>query len=171
MLPWAGLLVSRFRVRNISNLATSKAIVAGGVAHFSVLGARRCGCILPAVAAVAVIGCSSNSLTTPNQPSAVAAGDALIVPPSDQLTLIGGLSLDGYCQSLGHVNSTLAKSQIGPNAAFNNWRCQDADGGLHHFSMTRACQWQWGTKVIQAHPTDRDDAFTWVCYSPVRGTG
>jgi len=87
-----------------------------------------------------------------------------IVPPGDPLTPLGGLDLDDYCRSLGYVNSTLTKPQIGPNAAFNNWRCQASDGGTHPFSMTQACQWQYGTNAVQAHPSDTDDAYTWVCY-------
>jgi hypothetical protein len=117
------------------------------------------------VSLVAVMtGCSSEATTAPVAPSTLDVHSLSIVPPSHRLVLIGGLSLDGYCQSLGHANSTLTKPQIGPNAAFNNWRCRDADGGLHLFSMERACQWQWGTTAIQAHPADKNDAFTWVCY-------
>ena len=120
-------------------------------------------CVLAAALIAGVMGCSADS-PSPTTPSAVEGGRPQIVPPTGQLPLVGGLSLDGYCQSLGYANSTLTKPQIGPNAAFNNWRCRDAHGGLHLFSMERACQWQWGTNAIQAHPTDRGDAFTWVCY-------
>ena len=120
-------------------------------------------CVLAAVLVAGVIGCSADS-PSPARPSSLDGGSREIEPPTNQLTLLGGLSLDGYCQSLGHANSTLTKLQTGPNAAFNNWRCRDADGGLHLFSMERACQWQWGANAIQAHPTDTGDAFTWVCY-------
>jgi hypothetical protein len=102
---------------------------------------------------IVMIGCSNESARTPLSPSTLRTDSLSIVPPSDELTSIGGLSLDGYCQSLGYASSTLSKLQVGPNAAFNNWRCQDVEGGLHLFSMERACQWQWGTNAIQARPS------------------
>lgn len=126
--------------------------------------------VFAVVLAVAAVGCSADRSASPVAPSPAtvpsmqSAGPLSIVPPSDQLILIGGLSLDGYCQSLGYANSTLTKPQVGPNAAFDNWRCQAPDGATHAFSMTAACQWQYGTKAIQAHPTNTDDAYTWVCY-------
>ena len=133
--------------------------------------------VFAVVIGIGAMACSADGSSSPVAPSrtmnntspSVERLELSIVPPSDQLTLIGGLSLEGYCRSLGYANTTLTKPQIGPNAAFNNWRCLDADGGLHPFSMERACQWQWGTNAIQAHPKDRDDAFTWVCYQPPRG--
>jgi hypothetical protein len=129
------------------------------------VGAIGCGTDR-AVSPVAPSPAKNNTVPSPNSTvSAVQGAGALsILPPTEQLTLIGGLSLDGYCQSLGYANSTLTKPQIGPNAAFNNWRCQAADGATHPFSMTKACQWQYGANAIQAHPTDTEDAFTWVCY-------
>jgi hypothetical protein len=36
---------------------------------------------------------------------------------------LGGLALTPYCQSLGYDGDTLTKPQLGPNAAYNNWRC------------------------------------------------
>jgi hypothetical protein len=82
---------------------------------------------------------------------------------------LGGLALTPYCQSLGYDGDTLTKPQLGPNAAYNNWRCftgtRAAPTSLHPFSMEQACKFQYGQNAIQTHPTNPDDAFTWVCYS------
>jgi hypothetical protein len=88
---------------------------------------------------------------------------------ADAPTPLGGLALTPYCQSLGYDGDTLTKPQLGPNAAYDNWRCffgtRDAPTSLHPFSMEQACQFQYGHAAIQTHPTDPDDAYTWVCYS------
>ena len=78
---------------------------------------------------------------------------------------LGGLDLFTYCRSLGYVGFALTKPRFGPNAAYNNWRCQTASGEVHPFSFEQACKFQYGLEAVQAHPTDPDDAFTWVCYS------
>ena len=84
---------------------------------------------------------------------------------ADSPTALGGLGLYEYCVSQGYAGVTLTKPQIGPNAAFNNWRCTTSNGGTHPFSMEQACKWQYDIKQVQTHPTDPDDAYTWVCYS------
>jgi hypothetical protein len=88
---------------------------------------------------------------------------------ADAPTPLGGLALTPYCQSLGYDGDTLTKPQLGPNAAYNNWRCfigtRDAPISLHPFSMEQACMSQYQHFAIQARPTDPDDAYTWVCYS------
>ena len=91
------------------------------------------------------------------------AGPAIVL--ADSPTALGGLDLFSYCISKGYAAATLTKPQIGPNAAFNNWRCIAADGHTHPFSMEQACKWQYELNQVQTHPTDPDDAFTWVCYS------
>jgi hypothetical protein len=90
---------------------------------------------------------------------------ARLAPPSSQIARLDGLVLSGYCQSLGHAGATLTKPQIGPNAAFNNWRCATASGDLIAFSMEQACKWQYSMAAVQTHPLDRDDAYTWLCYA------
>lgn len=84
---------------------------------------------------------------------------------ADSPTALGGLDLDSYCISQGFAGVTLTKPQIGHQAAFNNWRCVTFTGRTRPFSMEQACKWQYDLKQVQAHPTDPDDAFTWVCYS------
>jgi hypothetical protein len=99
----------------------------------------------------------------------LAAGMVVSAARADAPTPLGGLALTPYCQSLGYDGDTLTKPQLGPNAAYDNWRCftgtSTAPTSLHPFSMEQACQFQYGHNAIQAHPTNPDDAFTWVCYS------
>src|SRR5207247_2142646 len=79
--------------------------------------------------------------------------------------VLGGLDLGTYCQSLGFARFALTKPRFGPNAAYDNWRCETESGEVHPFSFEQACKFQNGLEAAQAHPTDPDDAFTWVCYT------
>lgn len=82
---------------------------------------------------------------------------------ADPPAFLGGVNLLAFCQSMGFTGVALTKPQIGDNAAINNWRCVGQD--LHPFSFEQACKFQYGVNAVQAHPLDRDDAFTWVCFS------
>jgi hypothetical protein len=84
---------------------------------------------------------------------------------ADSPTVLGDLGLREYCVARGSVDVTLTKPQIGPNAAFNNWRCVTADGDFHPFSMVQACKWEYNVNEVQAHPTDKNDAYTWLCFT------
>jgi hypothetical protein len=84
---------------------------------------------------------------------------------ADAPTVVGDLGLREYCVASGYVDVTLTKPQTGPNAAFNNWRCVNANGDLRPFSMEQACKWAYNLNEVQAHPTDKNDAYTWLCYS------
>jgi hypothetical protein len=101
--------------------------------------------------------------------AAVLAGTFAASVRADAPTPLGGLALTPYCESLGYDGDILTESQLGPNAAYNNWRCfigtREAPISLHPFSMEQACKFQYGHSAIQTHPTDPDDAYTWVCYS------
>ena len=70
-------------------------------------------------------------------------------------------------------SDTLTKPQLGANAAYDNWRCfvgtRDAPTSLHPLSMEQACKFQYGHAAIETHPTNPDDAYTWVCYSVAHG--
>jgi len=79
--------------------------------------------------------------------------------------VLGGLDLVTYCQSLGFARLALTKPRFGPNAAYDNWRCETESGEVHPFSFEQACKFQYGLEAVQAHPTDPDDAFTWGCYA------
>jgi hypothetical protein len=101
--------------------------------------------------------------------AAALAGASVTSARADAPTPVGGLALTPYCESLGYDGDILTKPQLGPNAAYDNWRCfigtRDAPISFHPFSMEQACMFQYGHAAIQAHPLDPDDAYTWVCYS------
>ena len=78
---------------------------------------------------------------------------------------LGGLGLEEYCIGNGYTGVTLLKPLLGPNSAYNNWHCTTADGGVQPFSMEQACKWQYRVNEVQTHPTDPNNAYTWVCYS------
>jgi hypothetical protein len=84
---------------------------------------------------------------------------------ADSPTVVGDMSLWEYCVAHGFADVTLTKPQIGLNAAFNNWRCVTADGDLRPISMEQVCMWEYNINAVQAHPTDKNDAYTWLCYS------
>lgn len=77
----------------------------------------------------------------------------------------GGLGLHEYCQSLGYTGVVQTKPRLGFAAAIDNWRCGDADGGLHPFSMEQACKWEYALDAIQVRFLDRDDAYSWKCFA------
>jgi hypothetical protein len=83
----------------------------------------------------------------------------------DSPVLLGDLHLQEYCQSLGYAGVTMTKGIYGPNYAYNNWRCMDANGVTHPCSMERACMWEYAIHPVLTYPTDRNNAFTWDCYS------
>jgi Fibronectin type III domain len=91
-------------------------------------------------------------------------GAANNVAPPPPGRVLGGLSLDTYCRSLGYVKSELSNPQHGPQAAYNNWVCVAADGASVPIDMQKACESTYSARPILARPTDPDDAYTWNCY-------
>jgi hypothetical protein len=118
---------------------------------------------------VVTIGCAES----PVGPSAVTEGGAAITGSSGSESvastagLLGGLDLDGYCRSIGYEKAMLKKPQVGLNAAFGNWHCQGEGEDVHPVSLVPACQWQYGAIAVRAHPADKNDAYTWLCYDSV----
>jgi hypothetical protein len=73
-------------------------------------------------------------------------------------------SLSGYYQSLGNDGARVPGDMIISHSTFKDWRCVK-DGSFHPFSFARSCQWQYGPRAVQAHPLDKNDAFSWRCYA------
>ena len=90
----------------------------------------------------------------------IGTGSAIADPPQ----LLGGLTLNEYCQAQGYDGVVQTKPRLGPEAAIDNWRCV-IGATLHPFSMEQACMWQYGIEAVQARFLDRDDAFSWKCFS------
>ncbi len=88
------------------------------------------------------------------------------VPPHE----LGGLDLNGYCESLGYTSAALHKGQVvGPNAAFENWAC--VEKGSHEVliaatgpapSMANACAVQHPGSF--AYAEEPNDANSWKCF-------
>lgn len=118
---------------------------------------------------ITLAGCSrdSQSLVVPSSVNHMEANTApAAYLKVDQEKLLGGLDLDGYCRSQGHVRSGLIKPQIGPGNAHGNWRCIKSNGELKLVVMSDACQWQYPyVDHPRAKAQDNNDAFTWSCYS------
>jgi hypothetical protein len=58
----------------------------------------------------------------------LAVGSFVSVARADAPTPVGGLKLMEYCQSLGYDGAKMTKPQLGPNAAYDNWRVNDTHG-------------------------------------------
>ena len=98
---------------------------------------------------------------------------------SDKFTYIngsakqaGGLSLEGYCQSVGYKKVSLERGEIGgPGFAYENWACVAANGAEVLIadtgpapSMADACQ-RGSKETTYAYPEDPDDAYSWGCHA------
>jgi hypothetical protein len=95
---------------------------------------------------------------------------------ADKPVSMGGLKLNEYCAANGYSGATFLTAVldpagnvvggvIGPNYAYNNWRCKAATGAVRPINMEQACKWTLGFNQVQAHPTDPNNVYTWVCYS------
>jgi hypothetical protein len=98
-------------------------------------------------------------------PAGVVFGGSLSFDTPAAHEQYGGLELNEFCQSIGYANVVQTKPRFGFAAAIDNWRCADAAGSLHHFSMEQACKWEYGLDAIQVHFLDRDDAYSWKCFA------
>jgi hypothetical protein len=90
--------------------------------------------------------------TTPSAPSAVA-------PPRG--SLLGGLNVSGYCESIGAGKATLSKPDGGPGDGTNNWICVNS-GQL--VDLNDVCQQDFPGESAYAYLPDPDNAKSWVCY-------
>ena len=94
--------------------------------------------------------------------------------PVHARTPLSVLDLNGYCQSLGFERAVLVGPQVAKFAACNpkdddgcvntHWKCQK--GQVYRtIQMNRVCQVQNNRPDVFAWPQDRDDGFSWVCYT------
>jgi hypothetical protein len=98
--------------------------------------------------------------------AAVAHSAAIPIPG----TVVGGLVLNSYCQSLGFDHSMLIGNIVlAPGAAFN-WVCVTAAGAQTPIDMQAACVFQYPGQVTIAYPQDVNDGFSWVCIAPTTGS-
>lgn len=94
-------------------------------------------------------------------PNSVLPSPPAILP---QTTLLGGVGLDAYCQSLGATGATLLKPLRAPGSATDNWACS---GGRSSgpIDMNVACQWQfYYHQSVTAMAFNPNAASSWLCY-------
>jgi hypothetical protein len=93
---------------------------------------------------------------------------------------VGGLNLNGYCESIGDSGrdskgggpAVLIKEAVeGPEYAYNNWGCVQADGTVVPVavegpapSMDNACVVAFPGVADHGAPENPNNAFTWNCY-------
>lgn len=79
---------------------------------------------------------------------------------------VNGISVDAYCKELGYDHSGLAGAQVGPRAAYNNWRCFNSDGDpMSSVDMDSLCKATYPDIPMTARPDSPDDAYSWNCYT------
>ncbi len=94
------------------------------------------------------------------------AGTGLTVAtstPSAQRTDLGGLNVDGYCQSTSKTTAEIPKGSSGPDVAFGNWRCGPNGAPLDMQTLCDATYAASATSIL-AVATDPNNALSWQCY-------
>jgi hypothetical protein len=85
-------------------------------------------------------------------------------------TVVGGLDLDAYCQSIGDSYSfTPDYGNEAPGAAYT-WSCVAASGAETPIVIQNACFSMYSSQVTIAYPTDVNNAYSWVCIAAATGT-
>ena len=74
---------------------------------------------------------------------------------------LGGVDLDGYCRSLGHLRVQLD----GPTAY--DWHCITTIGQRVAISATGACQWSWRQPGALDRLADFNNPYSWQCWGPL----
>lgn len=72
--------------------------------------------------------------------------------PTTASTKLGGMNLDGYCNSIGRPGVTLSN---------NTWYCGN---GTSAINMTAECQWQYNSTAVARQET-AGNPYSWACYT------
>ena len=117
-------------------------------------------------------GWTRSTFLQPSSGQGAAVSPATVIPgpttapetsePAGGETILGDLNLNAYCASVGSGGAVLSGPRTGPDAAFNNWHCSDSAELL---DIKDACERQYGRADVEARPTDRNDAYTWICFT------
>jgi hypothetical protein len=79
-------------------------------------------------------------------------------------TLLGGLNISDYCESVTKSGAQLAKGGVeGTDFAYDNWKCAADSTTL---SIQKVCQWQYGSQSahVVAKTDSANSAYGWMCY-------
>jgi len=90
--------------------------------------------------------------------------------PSSPGTVVGGLDLDAYCQSIGDAYSTTPYPGTETPGGAYTWNCVAASGTETPIDMQAACNEQYPGQVTVAYPQDPNNSYSWVCLAPTNGT-
>lgn len=90
--------------------------------------------------------------------------------PGSPGTVVGGLDLDAYCQSIGDAySSTPYPGEETPGGAYT-WDCVSASGAATPINMQAACAYEYPGEGTIAYPQDPDNSYSWVCLAPASGS-
>jgi hypothetical protein len=93
-----------------------------------------------------------------------------LADPSSPGTIVGGLDLDAYCQSIGDVNSYTAVPGVETTGGAYTWDCVSTSGSQTLINMQAACLEQYPGQVTTAYAQDPNNSYSWVCITPIAGT-
>lgn len=88
----------------------------------------------------------------------IALGGAPSAHANANVTTLGGINLDGFCQFIGHPGVTTV------GTTYYSWRCGTRDGMLFSFSMRDACVWQYNNGNAWDHTDNFYSAPSAVCF-------
>lgn len=117
---------------------------------------------------------SSEATPAPTTPPLLPTADPMPLPTADPTPLptadptplpaaapviLGGVNLDGYCQSLGDSSASL------DGTTGYDWRCVTLLGDHNGVSMTAACQWQYADPHAEDRLLDYYEPGSWQCFT------
>jgi len=109
---------------------------------------------------------TTTTTTTATTSAPVAPASTTTTSGSDDVKMVAGIDVDAYCAKLGYRRSGLAGAEVAAGAAYDNWRCLDANGDpVFSVDMDTLCKSIYPGIPMTARPNDPNDAYTWNCYT------
>jgi hypothetical protein len=90
--------------------------------------------------------------------------------PSSPGSIVGGLDLDAYCQSIGDAYSSTPYPGEERTGGAYTWDCVSGTGNSAPINMQAACHEQYPGQVTIAYPQDPNNSYSWICLAPANGT-
>src|SRR4029077_16579719 len=79
--------------------------------------------------------------------------------PAPTATVLGGVDLQAYCQSLGYSSVQLVQ-----NNAYG-WRCVASNGSTSSIDVIAACRAEYNDPAAEAHYSNYNNPDSWYCTS------
>src|ERR1700722_7245634 len=87
--------------------------------------------------------------------------------PSSPGTVVGGLDLYTYCQSIGYADGSYTSVPgVETAAGAYTWYCVSASGTQTAINIQDACDAQYSGQATIAYPQDPNNSYSWVCITP-----